>query len=73
MKVRLVIVDHAAGLIDPVTRRSPFIDPDTKQVRLEADVAETSFWLRRIADGSIARATSQPTGREPVLPLTTRS
>lgn len=72
MKVRLVNPETAAGLIDPVTKRTPFIDPETKRVLAEADVPETSFWARRVLAGEIARVDTQPSGREPIAPLTTR-
>lgn len=75
MKVKLVNPEHAAGLIDPVTRRSPFIDTETKRVQETADVPENTFWTRRILHGELVRvadAPSQPTGDEPIKPLTTR-
>ena len=73
MKVKLVNPANAAGLIDPHTKRSPFIDPETKQVLVEANVGETNFWLRRVQAGELERIDrSTPTGREPLTPLTTR-
>lgn len=76
MKVQLVNPALAAGLIDPDTKRSPFIDPETKQVLTEATVPVTNFWVRRVLDGDLRRIddqlTSAPTGREPIAPLTTR-
>lgn len=72
MRVRLVFPEQAAGLQDPVTKRSPFLDPATGAVIVEADVPETSFWVRRIADGTLKRSDPTPTGREPVTPMSTR-
>ena len=74
MQVKLVNPANAAGLIDPHTKRSPFIDPETKQVLVEANVGETNFWLRRVQAGELERVDERPapTGREPVTPLTTR-
>lgn len=61
MKVKPV--DPAAVIRDPVTKR---------QLPAEgADVPESSFWIRRLTGGEIVRI-DQPTGREPVVPLTTR-
>lgn len=76
MRVKPANPDHAIGLIDPQTRRTPFIDPDTKQV-IEADVPDTTFWTRRLLAGEIVLVTetaraAQPTGSEPIQPLTTR-
>lgn len=72
--MKLLRLDRAAGLIDPVTRRSPFIDPETKQVVEIADVPDVVHWHRRILDGDIARINEsvQPVGDEPIKPLTTR-
>jgi len=74
MKVTPADPATAAGLIDPDTRRSPFIDPVTKGVLAEADVPETIFWFRRLRAGEVIRIdqSGAPTGREPVAPLTTR-
>lgn len=74
MRVKPANPDHAVGLIDPHTKRTPFIDPETKQV-IAADVPETSFWIRRLRDGELVRVqeeTTTPTGNEPIKPLTTR-
>lgn len=72
MKVKPADPGTAAGLIDPDTKRSPFIDPETGKVLESADVPESNFWVRRLLAGEIARADQQPTGAEPVTPLTTR-
>lgn len=73
MKVKLVILDHAAGMIDPQTKRSPFLDPETKQVIEIVDVPENSHWVRRVLAGELVRIeTDQPVGNEPIKPLTTR-
>lgn len=72
MQVRLLFPDQAAGLKDPFTKRSPFLDPMTGAVVLEADVPETSHWVRRVLDGTLERTEQAPTGREPVTPITTR-
>lgn len=75
MKVRLVIVEAARGLIDPETKRRPFLDPETGRALTEANVPDTSFWRRRVAAHEIELVVDEPgapTGREPVTPLTTR-
>jgi hypothetical protein len=74
MKVKLVNPANAAGLIDPVTKRSPFIDPENGKVLDTADVPENTFWVRRVLHGEITRVaeTVQPVGNEPIKPLTTR-
>jgi hypothetical protein len=72
MRVKIVNPDHAAGLIDPQTRRSPFLDPEGKVIE-SADVPETSHWVRRLRAGEVARVEStKPVGDEPIKPLTTR-
>jgi hypothetical protein len=74
MKVKIVNPDTAAGLIDPHTKRSPFIDATTGETILgPVDVPENNHWVRRIIAGEIERAESTPTGSEPIAPLTTRS
>lgn len=70
MKVKLVN-PVAPGLIDPITKRRPFLDADGNVLE-QAEVPETSYWIRRVMDGDIARVDSEPTGREPIAPLTTR-
>lgn len=72
MKVKIANPDTAAGLKDPHTQRSPFIDPATGKVVLEADVPENSYWMRRVLAGEVVRVDTAPTGREPIAPLTTR-
>lgn len=72
MKVRIVNPENAAGLIDPVTGRRPFVDAETGNTRSEADVPDTTFWRRRLQAGEIDLVIDGPTGREPVTPLTTR-
>lgn len=74
MKVRISNPELAPGLIDPITKRSPFIDPETGSVIVgDVEVPETSHWVRRVIDGDIKRADQpEPTGNEPVVPLTTR-
>lgn len=64
--------------VKPVDPSAIIRDPHTRQP-LPAEggeVPETSFWVRRVRDGSVvvvAKVTeSTPTGREPVQPLTTR-
>lgn len=51
-------------------------DPHTKRP-LPAEgreVPDTAFWRRRLLAGEVVRIgpAAQPTGREPVVPLTTR-
>lgn len=78
MKVKPVNPELAAGLIDPVTRRSPFIDPMTKAILDSAEVPENVFWGRRLRAGEIERVeddapatapapapTAQPVGEKP--------
>lgn len=72
MRVKIVNPDNAPGLIDPVTRRSPFIDPSTGGVLAEADVPENTHWIRRLRAGEVERVAAAPTGSEPIAPLTTR-
>jgi len=80
MKVRIHDRGIAEGLIDPVTKRSPFVEvtvnPETGEVTKKildvAEVPETNHWIRRIQSKEIARVV-EPTGREPIAPLTTRS
>lgn len=60
MKVKLLILDHAPGMIDPHSKRTPFIvadpdDPTKTSVVAVAEVPETSFWVRRVLDGEIER------------------
>lgn len=73
MKVKLVNLAYAAGLIDPVTRRRPFIDPTTGEPIESADVPETNFWIRRVSARELVRVdVPAPSGSEPIPPLTTR-
>jgi len=71
MKVKIVNPEHARGLRDPVTKRSPFIDEKGEVVET-ADVPENNFWVRRVMAGEVTRVDETPTGREPVTPLATR-
>jgi hypothetical protein len=63
--------------VKPVDPTAVIRDPHTKQP-LPADggdVPENIFWTRRLLAGEVVRiddAPAQPTGREPVQPLTTR-
>lgn len=74
MRVKPVNPETASGLIDPQTKRSPFIDPETKKVLESAEVPENTFWVRRILHGEIVRCDegAMPVGNEPIKPLTTR-
>jgi hypothetical protein len=62
--------------IKPADPSVPVRDPVTREYLPEdgADKPETSFWMRRIRDGSVVRVEEHelPTGREPIAPLTTR-
>lgn len=57
----------------------PIRDPDTKRHPTVGDdgtftVPDTNFWVRRKLSGElIVVEQPEPTGREPVTPLTTRS
>jgi hypothetical protein len=88
MKVRATDPSTAHALIDPDTKRSPFVDATTKNILEHADVPENNFWTRRMLAGEIERVPepapravgehaehadrAEPTGREPIAPLTTR-
>lgn len=64
MKVKPV--DPAAVILDPQTMRQLPADG--------GEVPESSFWIRRLRAGEVVRIDQpEPTGREPVTPLTTRS
>lgn len=71
MRVKPSNPDHAIGLIDPITKRSPFFDHDGKPLE-SADVPENTFWMRRLLAGEIARVDGSPVAGAPVAPLTTR-
>lgn len=75
MKCRIVRPEHAAGLIDPETKRRPFVD-DEGRVLEEAEVPNSTHWVRRVIAGELVRVddagSATPTGREPITPLTTR-
>lgn len=79
MRVKIVNQAAAAGLLDPQTKRSPFIDAETGAVIEIAEVPENNFWVRRVMHGEVVRLpdaapeTATPTGREPIAPLTTRT
>lgn len=74
MKAKLINPDVATGLIDPVSKRRPFVDTATGHPILEAvDLPDTSFWIRRAMDGDIRVEQPEPSGNEPIAPLTTRS
>lgn len=55
--------DPAAVIRDPHTKRALPSDG--------SDVPDTSFWIRRLKAGDVVRI-DEPSGREPVAPLTTR-
>lgn len=73
MKVKIVNLDNAAGLKDPITRLSPFLDADGKVVA-EANVPDNTFWRRRLRDGDIALIDDriERVDSAPTPPLTTR-
>lgn len=71
MKVKIAIPANAAGLIDPIARRSLFMDADGKLVEI-ADVPDNIFWRRRVLAGEVTLVVDAPTGAEPIAPLTTR-
>lgn len=74
MKVKLLRPEQAAVLRDPVTKRSPFIDPDTGAVIAEATVPDTNHWARRVNDGTLERIDRDdaPGPGAPLTPLITR-
>lgn len=62
--------------VKPAVPGAVIRDPHTKRP-LPAEggeVPENSFWVRRLREGEVVRidAPAQPTGREPIAPLTTR-
>ena len=61
--------------VKPVDPNAVIRDPVTK-MRLPAeggDVPDNIFWQRRLRDKSVVRVEGdQPTGDEPIKPLTTR-
>lgn len=71
MRVKIAIPAHAAGLIDPIARRSPFLDADGTLVEV-VDVPDNIFWRRRVLAGEVTLVADAPAGNEPVAPLTTR-
>jgi hypothetical protein len=72
MKVKPVNPENAAGLIDPQTLRSPFLDEKGAAIE-SADVPDNTFWRRRLLAKEVALdERSAPTGNEPIAPLTTR-
>lgn len=73
MRVKIANLETAAGLIDPVTKRRPFIDPETGDAIECADVPESNFWIRRVMARELIRIESaERTGADPIPPLTTR-
>ena len=74
MKVKIVNPENAKGMLDPHTRHSPFIDQMTGATVEVAEVPDDVHWTRRLLAGEIELVTesTQPTGREPIAPLTTR-
>jgi len=73
MKAKLVNTEVATGLIDPVTKRRPFLDPDGNPILDTVELQDTNFWRRRALDGDIRIEQAEPTGNEPIAPLTTRA
>lgn len=63
--MRVKPADPAAVIRDPVTLR---------QLPAEGgEVPDSTFWLRRLRAGEVVRIDQpEPTGREPITPLTTR-
>lgn len=73
MIVKLANPENAPGMIDPFTRRRPFIDPQTGAVLDAVELPETIHWMRRVRAGELIRLDErQPDGTEPLHPLTTR-
>jgi len=76
MRVKIANPELAAGLVDPHTKRRPFLDPEGRPILDAIDVPDTSHWARRVRDGSIVRVAAataaEPSGAEPIPPLTTR-
>lgn len=63
--------------VKPVDPNAVIRDPQTlRQLPAEGDeVPDNTFWNRRLLQGDVVRCTetAQPTGLEPIAPLTTRS
>ncbi len=60
--------------VKPVIPGAVIRDPDTRRP-LPAEggeVPESNFWVRRLLAGEVVRI-DEPTGLEPVTPLTTRA
>ncbi len=77
MKVKIANPDTAAGLVDPQSRRRPFLDGEGKPITGVVDVPDSNYWQRRVIDKSVVLADgggerATPTGAEPIAPLTTR-
>jgi hypothetical protein len=62
--------------VKPTTKGAVIRDPHTKRPLPDdgADVPDTSFWRRRLRAGDVVfvEEPKEPTGLEPVTPLTTR-
>lgn len=63
--------------VKPVNPNAVIRDPQTlRQLPAEgAEVPDTTFWYRRLREGDVVLLEpprSQPTGAEPIPPLTTR-
>ncbi|HEY6038259.1 MAG TPA: DUF2635 domain-containing protein [Kofleriaceae bacterium] len=63
--------------VKPVDPNAVIRDPQTLQKLPPegGEVPENTFWTRRLQQGDVVRVeeTATPTGREPIVPLTTRS
>lgn len=60
--------------VKPAVPGAVIRDPETMRLLPEegAEVPENNFWIRRLRGGDVVRIDAEPTGREPVTPLTTR-
>lgn len=74
MRVKPTNPDHAVGLVDPHTKRRPFIDPVTGAVLESADVPENTHWVRRLQAGEIVRVddAAKPAGGAPASTATSK-
>lgn len=70
MKVKLTDRAIAAGMLDPHTKRSPFINPETKGVLEVADVPDNIHWRRRMLAGELELvADAEPVVEETASPV----
>lgn len=67
--MRVKYADPSKPVRDPVTKLHPHGEGDAAG---SFEVPDNTFWHRRLRDGDVVRVSEVPTGREPLVPLTTR-